>query len=535
MSRRHTSTQGRHRLSRVVGPLLVLLLMLTAALPAGVAAAKNKISDSDVEWGWQLLTYRDADGDIEPVPAGVGATLSLFSNAAFGEAACSSYESSYTRQGRTLFIDPPEITRFDCDPISQAFDDVFYRNLGEARSISVSDSILTLYDIIEEPLMTLTRARIDDDPTVAPWNLARIAEADGSIEPVIQGLDPWMEFLRGGRIVGSSGCGSFLGSYTINDGTMAITDVAHRLDACPEGARQQAETILSTLDVITDFKVLPAGLSLQDADGTTRLALTPDINLARRTWTPIAVYGDDGEATWGPDDLDTSAVKFNQSATEGRSICRSFTADGLRSGLAISVSDFQLNGAKCPSSSKKNPTPLKAIEKSFITALKAASSHALRGDELELKDVDGNTLMRLLPQADLVGPTWVVDWMDLTPSAAKATKRKPVEDTVITATFEDIPVVLGETGAADRTGTNDYIASYRTPNASRISVTKATVDGRACLGSKSRNAECKQQANYLRLLQAADGYIVREDSLRLLKGPRAIIAFSPEVIGTVES
>jgi len=536
MSRRHTSTPSRNRLSRVAGTALVLLIALTAILPAVATAQNSKIRDSDVEWGWQLLTYRDADGDIEPVPAGVGATLSLFSNSAFGEAACSNYESSYTRQRQSLFIDPPEITRFDCDPISQAFDEVFYQNLAETQSISVSDSILTLYDIIGDPLMTLTRARVDDDPTVARWDLARIADADGSIEPVIQGLDPWVEFLRGGRLVGSTGCGSFLGSYTTNDGTMAITDVAYRLDACTEGAHQQAQTILATLDTITDFEVLPAGLSLNDGAGITRLALTPDIDLGRRIWTPIAVYGDDGEVAWDADFLSTSAVRFNNNAVEGRSICRSFHGDSLRSGLALSVPGIKMDGAKCPKSgSKKDSLPLAGIEKGFITALKAVSSHALRGAELELKDVDGNTLMRLLPQAELVGPTWVVDWMDLTPASAKKTRRRPIEDTVLTATFEDIEVVLGDTGAEDRTGANFFTANYRTPKASRISITDATVTGRACWGSKKKKAECKQQGHFLRILRTADGYIVRDGDLRLLKGPKAIIAFSPEVIDTGEN
>ena len=52
MSRRHTS---------ILGASLALLIALTAILPASVVA-QGRITDSDVEHLWQLLTYVDTDG-----------------------------------------------------------------------------------------------------------------------------------------------------------------------------------------------------------------------------------------------------------------------------------------------------------------------------------------------------------------------------------------------------------------------------------------------------------------------------------------
>ncbi len=380
--------------------------------------------------------------------------------------------------------------------------------------------------------MTLTRAVIEDDPTVARWDLARIADADGSVDPVIQGLDPWVEFLRGGRLVGNTGCGAFLGSYVVNDGTVRISDLAYRLESCSEQARAQAARLIDTLGEITDFKVLPAGLALQDDLGTTRLALIPDVDLGRRTWTPVAIYDVDGEIAWGESELNTSAVKFTGTAAEGRTICRAFKAESLRSGLAVNVSDIRLaNKGACPVSRAKNPTPLQDIEDDFLGALREAASHALRGDELELKGVSGATLMRLRPQADLVGPTWVLDWMDVSPKSGKSTIRRPIEGTTITASFEDIEVVLGETGAVDRNEVNVYTADYRTPAATRLQIGKPTPQGRACAGNKAKSKKCKQQREYLKTLPATDSYIVLDDSLRLLRGTRAIMRFVPESLG----
>ncbi|HSM33495.1 MAG TPA: META domain-containing protein, partial [Anaerolineae bacterium] len=264
MSRRTTSGPGRHPRTRFTGTLLALLVSIGVALPAAVGAQEDTNFEQAVEQRWQLLTYRDADGSIQSAPAGVGATVQLFAGDAFGEAACSTYDGTYQRpSSQDLFIDPSAIERFPCDPASEAFDEAFYQNLTDTVSARVSDSIMTLRNNVGEDLMTLTRAVIEKDPTVARWELARIGAADGSIEPVIQGVDPWIEFLRGGRLVGDAGCGSFLGSYQASDGTMRISDVAYRLDGCStESIRRQAEQMVAAFDAITDFDVLPAGMAL---------------------------------------------------------------------------------------------------------------------------------------------------------------------------------------------------------------------------------------------------------------------------------
>ncbi len=262
---RHAPTFIARSRARVVGVILATVVALAALLPVAVAAQGDEITPQDIQWEWQLLTQLDADRKMEDVPAGVGATLLLRSGAASGEAACSTFDSSYSNSADVLdiFVAPEEVQWRDCDPESRAFDELFYRNLGEIASIRDADDVLVVRDVIGQNLMVFTRATIDNDPTAARWSLARIGGADGSVEPVIQGLTAWMEFLRGGSLVGSTGCGAFLGKYDTNEGRIDITDVDYRLGACTEGARAQAERILATLGEITDFQVRPAGLALE--------------------------------------------------------------------------------------------------------------------------------------------------------------------------------------------------------------------------------------------------------------------------------
>ena len=531
MSRRHAPTLTTRPHTRVFGAALALLLAAAALLPAAAAAQDDSIKPRDLQWEWQLLTQRDPSGSIEPVPPGVGATLLLRSEVASGEAACSTFDSSYSTSanGLNVFVEPEEIEWRECDPDSRAFDDAFYENLRQISFIERADDVLEVRDAVGGPLMTFTRATIDNDPTASRWTLARIGDADGSVQPTIDGLTAWMEFLRGGSLVGSTGCGSFLGKYETNQGRIDITDVVSRLGACPSaGALAQAERILATLDDVTDFQVRPAGLALADELGTTRLAFTPDLDLGGRTWTPTAIYDEGGRLRYGSgNELTTSAVKFFSNVYQGRSICRPFAGKALRSGLAISVGRPEFIGLPklCRS---RGDLQLDQVELAFVTALEDAASHALRGDELTLTDVNGITRAVLEPQPPLTGTTWVV-------TKLRKGKRmvNPSGDIDITATFEDIDaqrvgLVTGKTGVSNRRDENRYFGTFKTPQATRIEVGQLNTGGNGCEGNRAKSKACQDEKIFLRLLAAADTYIALDDSLKLNKGSRNLILFREE-------
>jgi hypothetical protein len=136
-------------------------------------------------------------------------------------------------------------------------------------------------------------------------------------------------------------------------------------------------------------------------------------------------------------------------------------------------------------------------------------------------DVEGRPVMRLTPQSELVGPTWVVAQLDITPGARKQRLKPPKGEVPLTATFEDIGVIQGETGL------NDYIADYTTPGAAQIEITDPSTFGRACGGKRAETASCKQEEAFLSLLQAADSFIVRPEDLRLFTGTRPVLRFVP--------
>ncbi len=103
-------------------------------------------------------------------------------------------------------------------------------------------------------------------------------------------------------------------------------------------------------------------------------------------------------------ELTTSAVQFIGGKLEGRSICRPFTGNALRSGLAVSIGGIQFFDEYCKG--KVGAGTLGDIEAAFVDALEDAASYALRGDELAITDVNGITRAVLEPQPPLTGTTW---------------------------------------------------------------------------------------------------------------------------------
>ena len=317
---------------------------------------------------------------------------------------------------------------------------------------------------------------------------------------------------------------------------MDISDVRYRLRDCPETSLDQAERTVATLAEITNFEVRPAGLVLQDENRTMRLALTPDIRLDRRIWTPTAIYdpedGPNAQPAYQGAELSTSAVRFAVTKADGSTACRPFRAESLRSGLALNVDadSVKYDAKKCVDYKNTKTVNEREIESAFMNALFATASHALRGSELELKDVDGNTLMRLEPQADLVGPTWVVTRL------GKKTMKEPVGSIPITVTFDEIGLVFGETGAGTASDPNFYSAFYELPAATRVDVEEIDVnrdvEGRACKKGSKRKATpvCKQEVQLLELLSEVDTYTVKAGVLKLNIGSRTVIRLEPEQV-----
>jgi heat shock protein HslJ len=485
-------------------------LLAVGLIPTGAVAQGGGQGPRAIEGPtWQLLEYR-RDGELVLVPPGIGVELYLWDDHVEGSGACSDFTSRYTVSRDTVVIDPPEVAGRDCDPEAATIDEVFFPALVESAIWAVDGSQLTLSDAAGEELLAFTNARVPEDPTIAPWRLSRVIDPDGTVRRAVEDSDAIVRFLPGGRVAGRSGCGPLLGSYTTNGSTVAIRGLESRLSDCTGEILTQAEELVAALPEITDFSLRPAGLSLADGSGATRLAFTPEIPLGQRTWTPTQVVDGDGEVLLEEDELAASSIRIGGSRVDGRSLCGHYIGNDLRSGLALTMFGLEFPGGSC--SERKE-------EKAFREALGTVASHALRGTNLELLDEFGEPVMRLRPQPALTSE-WRLARID-TSNRRKARLKAPSTDDPrgLRATFFETGVLAGETGAGG------YSASYLA-GGSRIDVDNVAPNSDVC-ERRSRTPECALEARFLEFLDEVDTYVVRDGKLLLLDGSRPRLEFVP--------
>jgi heat shock protein HslJ len=512
----------RRTVSRALMAACAAALIAGSALPLA-ATAQDRAEDraqepQDVEGPiWQLLKYRE-DGELTLVPPGLGADLYLWANEVRGTGACNPFDSTYTVGRDRLTIFPPEVQPATCDPEAAGLDEILLRLLAEVSSWAIAGSQMTLADAAGEELLTFTNARVPEDPTIAPWRLSRVVAPDGAVTRAVEGGDAIVRFLPGGRVAGRSGCGPLLGSYTTNGATIDITDLQSRLTDCSGDIRTQAEQLIASLPEMSDFTLRPAGLSLADPAGSSRLAFVPDIAVTQQTWTPTEVLDRDGEVLLDEAKLAASSIRFGATKIDGRSPCRLYHGDNLRAGLALSLFGLQEEG----------PCKLPDDEAAFIDALSNVASHALRGGNLELLDQDGAAVMKLQPQPSIDTVDWQLSKMSLAGKRGRKTKLLPTpSEEPLTATFRQGGIAFGETGVTS------FNARYDAGGSS-IKIEEPTPSGSFCSGRKNKNRpECRLQATYLDYLDDADQYIVKEDMLRLYDGTRPLLEFAPST--TIEA
>ena len=280
-----------------------LLACLAAAIlaegPASAAVKPATVTPGIEGPPWQLTEYRVGDG-LSPVLPGLRAEAFFWAGTVSGFAGCADFSTPYKLVEADVKVTEPQVSSEDCDADTKTVQDAFLADLAQAHGWQVDGAELSLTGDGGDPLLRFTAAAVPAEVTIAPWTLARIADASGRLQPVVADTESTATFLPGGRVVGSNGCGGFLGTYATSDTDLTISDVASRVGECDPAVTAQATAIVDALERATQFEVTPAGLTLLDADGAQLLTWVPSPVLRGALWTPTALLAKDGTRALRP-------------------------------------------------------------------------------------------------------------------------------------------------------------------------------------------------------------------------------------------
>lgn len=495
---------------------LAVLLLTVATVGATVAPAAtaqqptpaaSPASTGLVGPIWLLVGYREGES-LTPVLPGLTADAILWAGNISGSAGCGRYQAPYQLEDQDLTISSPRVGETACDPDALALQQVFLASLTAVTAWSIAGSELLLLDAGGVELLRFTSAVVPEELTVASWRLARVVGSGGVLEAVRAGSAPRADFLPGGRVVGDTGCGPFLGSYRVTEGRLSISGLATRQTDCAPELAAQAEAVIAALSSAASFGVTPAGVSLLSSAGDPLAAWIPAPPDAGSLWTPTQILDAAGEVIVEPSLLETAVLALDGQLASGRTNCRAWQAAYRRSGLALTID---------PVTVAKGPCKPAAVQRSFIAALGSVASFAMRGEHLELLDAGGRAVMRLVPQPPLTDTHWLLTGIDSTAPESPPRIVKPTTKTPPSATF----------GASDglvagKTGCNDYDADFFTVGMS-IVITDALATSRRCKGAAKR-----QEDLFLRRLKEVNAFVVLRGGLQLLAGDRVLLTFESD-------
>jgi heat shock protein HslJ len=338
------------------------------------------------------------------------------------------------------------------------------------------------------------------------WQLTSYVDANGQTQTTLAGSEVTATF-QDGRVVGSAGCNNYTAEYTLDGSALAIGPAATTLRACiSEELSAQEAAYLSALAAVASYEISGETLTLLDAAGQTVLefaAKTPT-SLTGTTWQ-VTNYNNGKQAVVTLlADTELTMMFDDNGQVSGSAGCNNFTGGYTMDGDAIVIGPLATTMKMCG-----EPEGVMEQEAAFLAALEAATTFAIQGDEIELRDDSGALQVRATAAAveppaastatPLEGTLWVLtSYMDANGNAVK-----PIEGSEITLTFEE-----GRLGG--NASCNNYGADYAV-DGNTLSIGPVITTMMMC----QPEALAQQEHAYLANLARVIAYEIVGDSLAL--------------------
>lgn len=204
-----------------------------------------------------------------------------------------------------------------------------------------------------------------------------------SMVNVPEGVYPDAVFAAG-KVSGILACNSYTGTYTQSGSSLTISQLATTMMACPDTSADVEQQMASAMQKAATYTASAASLKVYDSTGKDLLVYqaAPKDTLSGTSWTATGVNNGQGAV---------------QSVAAGTSITASFGTDGQLSGSGgcnqytatyTSADGTIVIGPVAGTRMACDPA-VSDQETAYFAALDAATTYAIRGSTLELRDGSG--------------------------------------------------------------------------------------------------------------------------------------------------
>ncbi|HEU5011749.1 MAG TPA: META domain-containing protein [Roseiflexaceae bacterium] len=214
---------------------------------------------------WRLVAYGPEDNPQQPLDS-TTITLKFIDTQVSGSLGCNSFGGDYTVNGQQITFSNMVQTLMACpEPIMQQEDQI----VAALRSVTTwareGDTLRLGYD---DGFLRFTRMEPEADRTLegTPWQLTTFVSGE-TARSLLAGTSITATFADG-RVAGSAGCNSYIGTYTLNNGALMVSnDIITTRKACAPDVMQQEQEFLQALAATTSYTIEGTRLTLSHPGG----------------------------------------------------------------------------------------------------------------------------------------------------------------------------------------------------------------------------------------------------------------------------
>lgn len=253
--------------NRMMATMLVILaLMLGACGPTGNGPEEPVRLDGT---RWVLQTM---DGEA---PLDGTTIIAEFADGEIrGSSGCNSYFGSYTLEGNNIEFGMIGMTEMACmepEGIMEQ-ESAYLETLRSVAEVRHAGDQLEMMDDSGDVVLRFTRQQEPEAPVETgsldgtAWTLESFVEGETATS-LIAGTTITLQF-SDGQVTGSAGCNSYGGSYMVEDGEIAISELFWTEMACldPEGVMEQEQRYLDILTNVSTYEREAGELTLRTPD-----------------------------------------------------------------------------------------------------------------------------------------------------------------------------------------------------------------------------------------------------------------------------
>lgn len=213
------------------------------------------------------------------------------------------------------------------------------------------------------------------------WQLTEYVGKAGGVVSIPAAVEVTATFADA-TVAGSSGCNTYRGPYTIDGDAIEIGAIAATAMACAGAAAPVEEAYLQLLPLMTTVAVAGDTLELRNEAGTIvlRYQAVEPTELSGTKWVATGINNGTGAVSSVGGDAEVMAVFGSDGTVAGNGGCNTFNGPYTVDGSAIAIGPLMSTKMACPTLDQ---------ESAYLAALQAATTYAISGDKLELRDAEG--------------------------------------------------------------------------------------------------------------------------------------------------